>query len=283
MSELAVIDKAAELELARMLGTSDTTENNNLLPRVKYCMDRKDDQGRNLGDFYMNLYIEGQEDPVYAETISIRVLSQKFQWVEYDPENENTRNKTILVNRLQDEARDRLGSTRCGKPISKVLREMPEAEQKKFENIKCQRQIRCLVSYTGHTAGGDEITIENQPALFILKGANFMGFEDEVIKKMPRSKKFYEFNITVTFEEKKNGQVYYPVWHFEPDFVNLVTLDQDTLDTMRVMAEQIDQENKEIDRAYQNALRKRNFTDDTADAIDAVSVASLESDLEDDQ
>ena len=166
MNEIAVIDKASELELARMLGTNNSNDNDRV-PRIKYCMDRKDNQGRSLADFYMNMYLENQDDPIYSDSISIRVLSQKFQWLEYDPEKEITRNKTILVNRLLDEARDQLGSVRCGKPVSKVLRAMPEDEQKKFQNIKCQRQLRCLVSYTGKTADGESHSVENIPALFV--------------------------------------------------------------------------------------------------------------------
>ncbi len=280
MNEIAVIDKASELELARMLGTNNSNDNDRV-PRVKYCMDRKDNQGRSLADFYMNMYLENQDDPIYSDSISIRVLSQKFQWLEYDPEKEITRNKTILVNRLLDEARDQLGSVRCGKPVSKVLRAMPEDEQKKFLNIKCQRQLRCLVSYTGKTADGESHSVENIPALFVLRGSNFMGFEDEVIKKMPRSRNFYEFNIEVSYEEMKTGTVYYPVYHFNPDLANLIPLDEETVETMQVFAEQIKQENDQIERAHRNAMEKRNLNDDAADAIDGVAYESLDDDLKD--
>jgi|TARA_A100001015_G_scaffold174075_1_gene193536 hypothetical protein len=280
MNEIAVIDKASELELARMLGTNNSNDNDRV-PRIKYCMDRKDNQGRSLADFYMNMYLENQDDPIYSDSISIRVLSQKFQWLEYDPEKEITRNKTILVNRLLDEARDQLGSVRCGKPVSKVLRAMPEDEQKKFQNIKCQRQLRCLVSYTGKTADGESHSVENIPALFVLRGSNFMGFEDEVIKKMPRSRNFYEFNIEVSYEEMKTGTVYYPVYHFNPDLANLIPLDEETVETMQVFAEQIKQENDQIERAHRNAMEKRNLNDDAADAIDGVAYESLDDDLKD--
>ena len=280
MNEIAVIDKASELELARMLGTNNSNDNDRV-PRIKYCMDRKDNQGRSLADFYMNMYLENQDDPIYSDSISIRVLSQKFQWLEYDPEKEITRNKTILVNRLSDEARDQLGSVRCGKPVSKVLRAMPEDEQKKFQNIKCQRQLRCLVSYTGKTADGESHSVENIPALFVLRGSNFMGFEDEVIKKMPRSRNFYEFNIEVSYEEMKTGTVYYPVYHFNPDLANLIPLDEETVETMQVFAEQIKQENDQIERAHRNAMEKRNLSDDAADAIEGVAYESLDDDLKD--
>ncbi len=280
MNEIAVIDKASELELARMLGTNNSNDNDRV-PRIKYCMDRKDNQGRSLADFYMNMYLENQDDPIYSDSISIRVLSQKFQWLEYDPEKETTRNKTILVNRLSDEARDQLGSVRCGKPVSKVLRAMPEDEQKKFQNIKCQRQLRCLVSYTGKTADGESHSVENIPALFVLRGSNFMGFEDEVIKKMPRSRNFYEFNIEVSYEEMKTGTVYYPVYHFNPDLANLIPLDEETVETMQVFAEQIKQENDQIERAHRNAMEKRNLSDDAADAIEGVAYESLDDDLKD--
>jgi hypothetical protein len=228
-----------------MLGTNNSNDNDRV-PRIKYCMDRKDNQGRSLADFYMNMYLENQDDPIYSDSISIRVLSQKFQWIEYDPEKEITRNKTILVNRLLDEARDQLGSVRCGKPVSKVSH-----------------------------------SVENIPALFVLRGSNFMGFEDEVIKKMPRSRNFYEFNIEVSYEEMKTGTVYYPVYHFNPDLANLIPLDEETVETMQVFAEQIKQENDQIERAHRNAMEKRNLSDDAADAIEGVAYESLDDDLKD--
>ena len=108
-----------------------------------------------------------------------------------------------------------------------------------------------------------------------------MGFEDEVIKKMPRSRNFYEFNIEVSYEEMKTGTVYCPVYHFTPDLANLIPLDEETVETMQVFAEQIKQENDQIERAHRNAMEKRNLNDDAADAIDGVAYESLDDDLKD--
>ena len=87
--------------------------------------------------------------------------------------------------------------------------------------------------------------------------------------------------LDCTYEEKKNGTVYYPIYHFEPDLANPVALDDDTIETMRVMAQQISQENESVERSYQNALRKRNLTDEAADAIDGVAYEPLDNDLAD--
>jgi hypothetical protein len=283
MGEVAVVDKAEEHKLAALLGANDKPQASaDRLPMLKVNTMRKDAQGRKIeqGLFYLN----GMDEPVYAEKVRIRVLSQLFQWIHYDPEENKVVNKTLLIPNFRCEARDMKGGERCGKPPSKVLRELPKEEQKKYTDIKCFRQLRILVSYTGKDADGNEVTVENEPAIMLLKGSNFSPFEDEFIKSIPKGANFYDYWCDVTAEELQNGSVIYYVMHFKPDLKKTLPIDQDTFDTMTHMAGMIKRENEVIERSYQKALREGQL--DT-DAIDAVSQVidndDLSADLEDDQ
>jgi len=277
-TNVAVIDKAEELKLAALLGTNDKPQSSgDRLPMLKVNTMRKDAQGRKIeqGLFFLS----GTDEAVYAEKVRIRVLSQLFQWIQYDPEENKVANKTLLIPNFRHEARDMRGSIRCGKPPSKELREMSKADQKKYEDIKCFRQLRVLVSYEGKDADGNEVTIENQPAIMLLKGSNFSPFEDEFVKTLPRGANFYDYWCEVSAEELQNGSVVYYVMHFSPDLSEALPLDQPTYETMVHMAEMIKRENEMVDAAHQKALREGQADDDAIDAIDAD--ADLEADLAD--
>lgn len=265
MSELAVINKAEMNELSAILGTSDrpTTDR---LPQLKVNTKRKDAQGNKIeqGKFMLTEL----DEPVYADHVWVRVLSQLFQWIHYDPEENKVVNKTLLIPNFRHEARDMKGTIRCGKPASKVLKEMSKEEQKKYVDIKCFRQLRVLVTMTGKTASGEEVTIENQPAIILLKGSNFNPFEDEYIKSLPKGKDFHDFWCKVTAEELENGSVVYYVMHFEGDFKEPVSLDQQTYDTMIHFAKLVKQENDRVESAHQGALRNGAEVDDALEAIE---------------
>ena len=275
MGEVAVMDKAEELKLAALLGTNDKPQSSgDRLPELKVNSMRKDAQGRKIEEGMF--YLKGMDEPVYAEKIRIRVLSQLFQWIHYDPEENKVANKTLLIPNFRCEARDMKGGTRCGKPASKVLRELPKEEQKKYADIKCFRQLRVIVSYTGKDADGTEVTVENQPAIMLLKGANFSPFEDEFVKAIPKGANFYDYWVDVTAEELQNGSVIYYVMHFAADMSEKLGLDQPTYDTMLHMAGMIERENNAVESAHQKALRDDQETDDIIEAID-----DLEADLVD--
>lgn len=279
-TNVAVIDKAEELKLAALLGTNDKPQasgSSDRLPELKVNSMRKDAQGRRIEEGMF--YLKGMDEPVYAENVRIRVLSQLFQWIHYDPEENKVANKTLLIPNFRCEARDMKGGTRCGKPASKVLRELPKEEQKKYSDIKCFRQLRVLVSYTGKDADGTEVTIENQPAIILLKGANFSPFEDEFVKAIPKGANFYDYWVDVSAEELQNGSVIYYVMHFAADMSKKVGLDQDTYDSMLHMAGMIERENQLVENAYQKALRDDQETDDIIEALE--SVDDLEADLVD--
>jgi hypothetical protein len=280
MGNIAVIEKAEEQKLAALLGANDKPQSADRLPQLKVNTMRKDAQGRKIeqGLFYLN----GMDEHIYAETVRIRPLSQLFQWINYDPEENKVVNKTLLIPNFRCEALDMKGGTRCGKPTSKVLKELPKEEQKKYTNIKCFRQLRVLVSYKGADADGNEVTIENQPAIMLLKGSNFNPFEDEFIKSIPRGKNFYDYWADVSAEELQNGSVIYYVMHFKPDLKKELSLDQPTYDSMKVMADLIERENNVVEKAYQKSLRDGQSYSDAIDAVSEVVGDDLSADLQDD-
>jgi hypothetical protein len=248
-------------------------------PLLKINLEEEDDLGNPLpkGKFMLT----GQEEAVYADKVRIRPLSQFFQWTHYDPDQNKTINRTIMIPRLNVEARDEKGGVRCGKPASKFLKENPE-EAKKYKNITCFRMIHCLVTYEGKTSTGKATKVENVPALLRLKGANFSSFEDEVIDKLPKGKKLYDFWVEIAASKKKNGSVTYYVYNYVVDLGNPAPLDQLTYDTMLHIAEMVKGENTRVNAKYEAAISGKSLDTRAMKAVDVLEEdSSLEEDLVD--
>jgi len=276
MSEVAVIDQADVQKLAALLGANDRPQGgSDRLPVLKVNTRRKDDNKRKIeqGTFFLK-GVDGEA--VYTEKVRIRVLSQQFQWMHYDPDQKKLVNKTLLIPNFFTEARDMQGGLRCGKPTSKVFKELTALEKKKYKDIKCFRQLRVLVSYTGTDADGNGHVVENVPALVMLKGSNFSPFEDEFVKAIPKGADFWDYWCDVTAEEIENDATTYYVMHFAPDLSTRLPLDKATYDTMLHFLEMINKENEYIDRRHNEALREGQLD---GDAIDAVAEVIEDADL----
>lgn len=267
MNELVLTNPAEQAKLAAILGASQDAGNDRM-PVLKVNTKRRDAEGKKIPEGHF--VITGTDEAVYADKVSIRVLSQMFQWMHFDQEAKKLVNKTILIPSFRAEPIDMKGGVRCGKPASKIYRELSKAEQKKYDDITCYRQLRVLVSYTGKNADGAEVTVTNQPAIVMLKGSNFSPFEDEVVKRLPKGKNLYDFNITLSTSEHENGSVTYYVIHFEPDLSNPLALDRDTIDTMYHIVDMIEVENRKVRDGYDRSLRQSNSTDEALDAIDGL-------------
>jgi hypothetical protein len=271
MNQVAVLETSAEHELAKMLG-NDAPALSSRTPRLKNLRDIIDENGDNVSDYYFNFYVTDQDEAVYAKTVTLRVLSQDFQYRHWDPSQEKLVNKTILTKRMKDEFRDQKGTVRCGRPLSRHLKGMSEGDQNKYKDIKVYRQLRGVVTYDGHTANGSERRVENLPVIFELGGSNFMNFEEEVENKKPRGSRLFEFNIEVSYQQKKTGTVTYPVFQFSPDLKNRLETSDEIIETMKVFASQISVENNQIEKQYLEARRGADLNDMTVAAVDGVVV-----------
>ena len=283
MNELTTISKSEQLEIAAAMGMGggSSSASSDRLPELKINYQEENDQGQTLprGQFYVR---GTEDDPVFAKSVNFRPLSQLFQWIQYDPEENKVKNKTLMIPMLRQEARDMNGTTRCGKPTSNVLREMSKEDQKRYSDIKCFRQVRGLVSYEGKNADGDTVTVENQPVIVMLKGSNFNPFEDEVLKKLPRGRKMHEYTVKVGATKTKGsgGNIWW-VMNFEPDLINALPMDEQIFETVKVMHDMVKNENEKIQASHEKALRNSQLSDDAIDALDNVS-SDLEDDLADD-
>ena len=89
------------------------------------------------------------------------------------------------------------------------------------------------MSYTAKTPDGETGTIENMPCIIMAKGSGFNQFEDEYLKKIPRSNKMYEFSTKMTLTKEKSGATVWWVMHYDPILDDPQPMDEDVYETLK--------------------------------------------------
>ncbi len=275
------IDADEIAALRRSMGVDPSADRGMQLPELKVMHDDEDENGVALpkGSFYLKGH--GTEN-VYSKEVNIRVMSHHFQYVDFDGEAKKVRNKTILATSFRSDFPDIRGTLRCGRPSSKVFKELGDAAKKKYETITCYRIIRGIVSYEGKTQSGEVVKIENVPFIVRLKGSNFMGFDEEFASKLPSGRDLWDYWTTLSLERKKNGSVTYFVFHYAPQFNSPAVFDMPTVETIRAFSAMVGGENDRIMESHRKALSK-SYEEDTVygTIVDDLSADDLEGDLED--
>lgn len=282
MNELTQIDSSELAELAEILGTEvPTGSNKSALVRVPEL--KINAKSRNKitkkpipeGSFYLT----GTDTPVYSETVSFRPLAshvQYFHWDEVEGKRKLVNKSLAVKNPYKDEARDLLGGIACGMPSWDARKEMEYDEAKKWRAMQ-HRVIRGVVSYTGKTEDGVEVTIENEPCIMFHKNSNYSGFYNEFIKKLPQGSQIYNYAADLTSSYNENGSVVWYTFNYTTDLKNELGMTKDVHDTMLVFADALRAENKYVDEHYFKSIKEGSI--DSA-AINALG-DSLDADFED--
>jgi len=268
MTELTTDTGSTIEEMAAALGAANTKSGSTKIPSLKINSKGEDDNGNQipLGAFFLNT----PSGRVYAKDgVRLRAFSNHIQYQHWGTEN-NLINKSILMRNNAEEAIDQLGGVMCGMPTYEQSRQMSDEERKQFNGRDRFRIIRAVVSYTGKTAEGEEVTITNEPCKLELKRKNYGPFFHDVTSKMG-DRNLWDFECILRGEKLKNpaGMPYYKI-RFDPQFHKPLEMDQDISDSIKAVAQMVQAENARIVEMYKTAGQ-----DDAIDSVDS----SLEKDL----
>ena len=271
-TELTAVDQNEVNSLLSALNGGNNTDDVIKVPFLKVQYDSDDAQGRDVKRG--SLTLSDMEEPIYADTLKIRVLAQHFQYRQSDPQTYKIVNKAILMDDMRKrEPRDMKGTIRCGRPDGKTLKTLSDEEQTQWRaNVKAFRILRGIVSGQGKTADGDVVNLENKPFQMFLKGMNFLPFEDDVIKALPGSKQLHDVWVDLT--TSKSGKAF--LINFSIDHKLETVMDTDTVETLKVFYEMAKTENERIEEAYKSASWERQSMEAAQGALDG---ADLEADL----
>lgn len=277
MNDLTVIDGNELAALNEILGTQVTGGGGTSIVRVPEL--KINSKSRNKatkkaipeGAFYLT----NMDKTVYATTVTFRPLASHIQYFNW--EGDGTDRKLVCKSRAiksqREEARDTRGGIACGMPAWEVRQSMSKEEQNKWRSMQ-HRITRGLVTMTGKTEEGEEVTYENQPCIMFHKNSTYSGFWNEFVKKLPKGDHIHSYEATLSSEYQENGSVVWYLFKYNVKLGNILPITQEVFDTMKVFAGTIEAENKYVDEQYFKAL--------TEGSIDNAALQSLGDSLDDD-
>ena len=273
MTDLALKENGLSIEaMAEALGAANNNKDRGpSIGGLKINSFGEDAKGEQipLGAFFLN----NQEPRVYAKDgVRFRAFSNHIQYQHWD--DGKLLNKSLLVLNQKAQARDQLGGEMCGMPTYDQSIAMSPQEREKFIGRDRYRIVRGVVSYTGTTAKGEEVTIENEPCVLSLKRKNYGPFYHDVTNRLPSGVNLWDFESVLTADKLKTpkGASYY-VMRFSPQFDNLLEMDQMTNDSLKHVFGLVASENKRIDESYRASgllAADETYQDEMMDAVETL-------------
>jgi len=246
-------------QIASVIGQDEIKTNSGSdLSFLRINYNTEDDEERQLPVGHWTV-ATAEHGAVFAKEIELQVFLQRYQYTHWDEEAEEMANKSILANNLypQTEVPDMLGTMRCGSvPYSQ--RESLNAEQAlKQKSIRCFRMLFGRVTLLDAVnVDGKKVEASNIPCLWRARGSNFMTISDAMDSLSAQKKPFIFYKLKSGLEKKKNGGVIYYVSNFKVSDGPL-GFEADDNELLKSFCAYVDDENKQIMKAYDNALMKK--------------------------
>ena len=260
VNDLQAFESLSKEEIMRMTGQDDgSIISSGNLSRLTINRAAEDDDGNQLSAGVYTVYDSGIEAKVYSikdKAIQFRPFINAYQYMQYDPDNNNYPCSSVVFKSWKEEPIDTNGGVRCGKVIGKDKEQLTQAEIDAQRNIKCYRLVYGLLSMEGTTATGDATTIDAMPVLFRVTGSNFTPIGEALKSLKGRDSLMQNHLLNLTTKRKKAGSNVYYVSNVSVDNKEIDFTKKD-LEHMDMFSALIEEENSRISEKYQNAHKNK--------------------------
>ena len=260
VNDLQAFESLSKEEIMRMTGQDDgSIISSGTISRLTINRAAEDDDGNQLSAGVYTTYDSGIEAKVYSikdKAIQFRPFINAYQYMEYDPDNNNYPCSSVVFKSWKDEPIDSNGGVRCGKVIGKDKEQLTQAEIDSQRNIKCYRLVYGLLSMEGTTATGDATTVDAMPVLFRVTGSNFTPIGEALKSLKGRDSLMQNHLLNLTTKRKKAGSNVYYVSNVSVDNKEIDFTKKD-LEHMDMFSALIEEENSRISEKYQNAHKNK--------------------------
>ena len=278
VNDLKAFNSLSKEEIMQMTGQDDgSIISSGTLSRLTINRAAEDDDGNALSAGVYTVYDSSIEDRVYSikdKPIQFRPFINSYQYMEYDPNNNNYPCSSVIFKSWKDEPIDTKGGVRCGKVIGKDKEQLSEAEIDAQRNIKCYRLVYGLVSFEGTTPKGEPATVDAMPVLFRVTGSNFTPIGEALKSLKGRESLMQNHLLNLKTTRKKAGSNVYYVSQISVDSKE-VEFTQKDLEHMDMFRALIEEENARVSEKYQNAVKNKE-----SDAASAKVINEMEDDPE---
>ena len=273
-NELANFDSLSKEQIMRLTGQEDDSGGNSiLLPRLAINRVGEDDDGNKLEVGTYKLYDPTSEKIVYSKKengpVKLRPFIRAYQYMEYNPDENNYSNKSIIFKSWKDEAIDMNGGIKCGKIPFKEQDSLSKEDQAKQRQIKCYTLVYGLLNMHAVTGDGTETAIEDLPVLWRATGVNFRPINETITSIKGQNRLIQNTNLLLATKRKKHGANVYYMTDLNVDKEN-VEFTKKNYEIIEMFNQLITEENTEISDAWKSIQNKKAKDGETAEVINAV-------------
>ena len=273
-NELANYDTLSKDQIMRLTGQEDDSGMGvQILPRLMLNRVGEDDDGNKLEVGVYKIYDPESEKVVYSKknngSVKLRPFIRGYQYMEYDPDNNNYANTSVIFKSWKDEPLDAKGGVKCGKIPFNDLKNVSKEELTRQKNIKCYTLVYGILNLDAVTGDGTATTVENLPVLWRVTGMNFKPVNESIKSIKGRGKLIQNTNLVLGTKRKKHGANVYYVTDISIDDT-VVEFTKKDLDTMQMFNQSITEENTKIVDLWKEAQKDKKSDAEKADIINAV-------------
>ena len=256
VNDLKAFDSLSKEEIMKMTGQDDgSVINTGTLDRLTINRAAEDDDGNQLSAGVYTTYDPSIESRVYSikdKPIQFRPFINAYQYMEYDPDNNNYPCTSVIFKQWNEEAIDSSGGVNCGRIRGKDKENLTQAQIDAQRHIKCYRLVYGLLSMDATTPAGEPTKVENLPVLFRVTGSNFIPIGESLKSLKGRDSLMQNHILNMTTKKRKAGSNVYYVSNVNID-TKEVPFTQKDLEHMDMFNNLIQEENARVSAKWQKA------------------------------
>lgn len=262
------IDNLSSDKLMALIGQeTDSGGDSTILSRLSINYESEDADGNLIkrGLFKVD---SQQHGVIYAEKVSFRPFFNTYQYKKYDEENEENNYKSVMFTSWTDAKPDTNGTESCGSVPRSMRDDLDIAAKIEQDKITCFRNVFGLVTIKGKNSKGEDASLVNEPALYRVRGVNFLPIGEQLKSLSKRNK--IMLNTVLEFfgtEKHTNGSVTYFVAKIKDSNKDVKFSDEDKK-VFNMFKEHIRNENEYVKKQYAEALKIKHKASTTADDLD---------------
>ena len=262
------IDNLSSDKLMALIGQeTDSGGDSTILSRLSINYDSEDADGNLIKRGLFKIDSQ-QHGVIYAEKVSFRPFFNTYQYKKYDEENEENNYKSVMFTSWTDAKPDTNGTESCGSVPRSMRDDLDIAAKIEQDKITCFRNVFGLVTIKGKNSKGEDASLVNEPALYRVRGVNFLPIGEQLKSLSKRNK--IMLNTVLEFfgtEKHTNGSVTYFVAKIKDSNKDVKFSDEDKK-VFNMFKEHIKNENDYVKKEYAEALKRKHKASTTADDLD---------------
>lgn len=260
---VSAFSEGNEEKLMALTGQDDGAIKN-MLPKLAINYDTDTEDGKSLKKGTWRIQHQGRF--VYADSVVIRPFMRTFFWSLWDSEEGKPVSSSIQKTVMGGNFPDSVGGNKCGRLPKDEVEALADDDPRVITSkaVNCNQLIYCVVTGTFKDAEGEEVFLDEEPAMSYFKRSGFMPVNNFInnITSGTTKRIMQKVEITLKTSRLKKGSVtfFVPVLT-EHKYLDGITENDKSL--MSMFADTIKATNAGVMNQYREAVKLQSSEEDT--------------------